>query len=228
MKLEDVLHQVLGVQAPWQIVNVRNDLGRGQIDVWLSKSAARSGWFFGGRTAQPAGNEQVWRHVNVGDCRCVIHSPLPDDSAPPSWSGEPSLPFTYAMSRLIASMMRDGIRLQTICDLLDVAVGDIWKFKHTLDSGKACLSASAPGDQKTSASRVPEPAHPVWSELLEGSVNLDIKLLSLKLLLAKLREQMRVISDPEVRVLKTYELQRYFQRYEAALDHELLQLENLL
>lgn len=225
MKLEDVLHQVLGVESPWQIVNVRNDLGRRQIDIWLGKAAARGGWFFGGRTAVAAGNEHVWRHVNIGDCRCLIHAPLPDGATPPSWCGEPSLPFTYAMSRLIASMMRDGIRLQSICDLLDVTVGDIWKFKHTLDSGKVGLSRNAVAE---AASRVPEPEHPVWSSLLEGAVSLDIKLLSLKLLLAKLKEQMRVISDPEVRVLKTYELQRYFLRYEAALDHELLQLENLL
>lgn len=228
MKLEEVLHQVLGVEAPWQVVNVRNDLGRRQIDVWLGKAAARGGWFFGGRAATPAGNEHVWRHVNIGDCRCMIHSPLPEGATPPTWSGEPSLPFTYAMGRLVASMMRDGIRLQSICDLLDVTVGDIWKFKHTLDSGKAGLSGNTMVDETAAISRVPEPAHPIWSGLLEGSVHLDIKLLSLKLLLAKLREQMRVISDPEVRVLKAYELQRYFQRYEGALDHELLQLEGLL
>lgn len=228
MKLEDVLHQVLGVEAPWQVVNVRTDLGRRQIDVWLGKTAARSGWFFGGRTAAPSGNEHVWRHVNIGECRCLIHAPLPEGAAPPSWSGEPSLPFTYAMARLVASMMRDGIRLQSICDLLDVTVADIWKFKHTLDSGKAGLSGSVAVEEVASVSRVPEADHPVWSGLLEGAVHLDIKLLSLKLLLAKLREQMRVINDPEVRVLKAYELQRYFLRYESALNHELLQLENLL
>lgn len=227
MKLEEVLHQVLGVEAPWQIVNVRNDLGRRQIDVWLGKAAVRGGWFFGGRTAAPSGNEQVWRHVNIGDCRCVVHAPLPEEANPPAWSGQPGMPFTYGMSRLIAAMMRDGIRLQGVCDLLDVTVGDIWKFKHTLDSGKAGLSGAVAASEAAPASRVPEPDHPVWGGLLEGSLQLDIKLLSLKLLLAKLREQMRVISDPEVRILKTYELQRYFLRYEAALEHELLQLENL-
>ncbi len=60
--------------------------------------------------------------------------------------------------------------------------------------------------------------------LLDGSTNIDIRVLSLKLLLTKLREQMRVITDAEVRVLKAYELQRYFLRYEQMLGHELGQL----
>ena len=223
MKTEEVLHRVLGVEAPWQVIKVRDDLGRQQIDVWLAKSTGRSGWFFGHR-AEPTGQELVWRHVNIGDCRCIIHAPLPDQETPPAWSGEPSLPFSYGMSKLIASMMRDGIRLQSICDLLDVAVADIWKFKHTLDNGKANLSVASK-EEGAPASRVPDATEPVWGELLDGSLQIEIKLLSLKLLLAKLREQMKVISDPEVRTLKVCELQRYFQRYEASLGHELEQLE---
>ena len=228
MKLETVLQQVLGVEGPWQVLRVRDDLGRQQIDVWLGKSAGLGGWFFGGRSSGNEGPEHVWRHVNIGDCRCVIHAPPPEAGSAPAWSGEPGLPFTHAMSRMIATMMRDGIRLQTICDLLDVAVADLWKFKHTLDSGKAGLSGVvAPVGSMTVDSRVPEPEHPLWASLLDGSTQLDIKLLSLKLLLAKLREQMRVITDPEVRMLKSYELQRYFLRYETALSHELDQLDRL-
>ena len=227
MKTEEVLHRVLGVEAPWQVIKVRDDLGRQQIDVWLAKSTGRSGWFFGHR-AEPTGQELVWRHVNIGDCRCIIHAPLPDQETPPAWSGEPSLPFSYGMSKLIASMMRDGIRLQSICDLLDVAVADIWKFKHTLDSGMAGLSAAVTVPVAESvSSKVPAVDHPVWLRLLEGDVNIEIKLLSLKLLLAKLREQMKVIADPQVRTLKVCELQRYFLRYESALSEELKQLERL-
>lgn len=225
MKLESVLGQLLGVEAPWQVVKVRDDLGRGQIDVWLGKASGIGAWLFGGRAS---GNEQLWRHVNIGNARCIVHAPLPEDGSTPAWCGEPGLPFTHAMSRMIATMMRDGIRLQTICDLLDVTVADLWKFKHTLDSGKAGLSGVvAPTGSMTVDSRVPDPEHPVWSRLLDGSVQLEIKLLSLKLFLAKLREQMRVITDPEVRVLKRYELQRYFLRYETALSHELDQIQRL-
>lgn len=127
------------------------------------------------------------------------------------------------MSRLIASMLREGVKLQSICTLLDVTIADLWKFKHNLDSGKASLTAPSVAPALTSS--VPEADDPVWERLLDGSLNIDIRMLSLKLLLTKLRDQMRVITDPEVRVLKSYEIQRYFARYEQALGHELGQLQ---
>ena len=228
MKAEDLLHKMLEIQSPWQIVRVREDLGKRQIDVWIGRQTGKSSWFFGNRaTAAPEEREQVWRHVNLGDTRCLVHAAAIDDAAPPGWSGESGMPFSRALARLIAAMMREGIKLQTICGLLDLTVSDVWKFKHTLDSGKIGLSgALLPAEAAAGSSAVPEPDDPVWERLLDGSLNIDIRLLSLKFLLAKLREQMRLITDSEVRVLKSYELQRYFVRYEQALGHELAQLDD--
>ncbi|PKO88602.1 MAG: hypothetical protein CVU18_06895 [Betaproteobacteria bacterium HGW-Betaproteobacteria-12] len=227
MKAEDLLHKMLEIQSPWQIVRIREDLGKHQIDVWIGRQTGKSSWFFGHRAAAaPEDREHVWRHVNLGDQRCLIHAALVDDPAPPGWSGELGMPFSRALARLIAAMMREGIKLQSICGLLDLTVSDLWKFKHTLDNGKAGLSGAPllATDEAGGPSAVPEPDHPVWERLLDGSLNIDIRLLSLKFLLSKLREQMRLISDSEVRVLKAYELQRYFVRYERALGHELAQL----
>ena len=144
------------------------------------------------------------------------------------WLAEPP---NADAGEIIAAMMRDGIKLQSICAILDITVADLWKFKHTLDSGKAGLSggnATTAGiPEASSSSSVPDPDSPIWEKLLDGSVNIDIRLLGLKFLLTKLREQMRVITDPEVRVLKAYELQRYFARYEQTLGHELAQLSKL-
>jgi len=227
MKADDLLHKMLEIQSPWQIVRIREDLGKDQIDVWVGRQTGKSGWFFGSRAAAaPEEREQVWRHVNLGESRCLIHAAAIDDPAPPGWSGQSGLPFSHALARRIAAMMREGIKLQSICGLLDLTVSDLWKFKHTLDSGKAGLSGALPPAEATSTSAVPEPDHPVWERLLDGSLNIDIRLLSLKFLLAKLREQMRLITDGEVRVLKAYELQRYFVRYETVLGHELAQLDD--
>ena len=223
MKSEDLLRQALGIEAPWQIVRVRDDLGRRQVDVWVAPSANRGGWFFASRQPVDDDREQVWRHINLGTSRCLVHAVPPADGAEaPAWCGDDELPFSRAMTRQIADMLRDGVKLQSVCALLDIAIADLWKFKHSLDNGRIGLSG---GD--TPASRVPEADDPVWERLLAGSAQLDIRVLSLKLLLAKLREQMRVISDPAVRQLKAYELQRYFVRYEAALGHELAQLADL-
>lgn len=228
MKSEDLLRSVLEVEAPWQIVKVRDDLGKRQVDVWIAQQTGRSGWFFGSKATVPQDREQVWRHINLGGSRCLIHSVpavLPGGQAP-LWCGDGDLPFTRAMSRQIASMLLEGVKFQSICSILDVTVADLWKFKHSLDSGKAGLSSAPPPPPVAAApsTRVPEADDPVWEKLLDGSTNIDIRVLSLKLLLTKLREQMRVITDAEVRVLKAYELQRYFLRYEQMLGHELGQL----
>jgi len=231
MKAEDLLHKLLDIEAPWQIVRIREDLGRRQIDVWVAPQTTKGNWLFGAKTASiSADREHAWRHINLGDTRCVIHSEVSLTAPPQPWRGEIGQPFTNAMSRQIAAMMRDGIKLQSICTFLDITVGDLWKFKHGLDSGKtglASAAASASAEAATAVSKVPEPDSLVWSCLLDGSLNLDIRLLSLKLLLTKMREQMRVIIDPEVRVLKCYELQRFFVRYEKALGYELSQIEKL-
>lgn len=232
MKADELLQKVLEIEAPWQITRLRDDLGKKQIDVWIGKKVEKSGWLFGTKTmaAVPAGREQVWRHYNLGDTRCLIHVELTDNTSTTPWCGEPGQPFTHAMSRLVVGMMRDGIKLQSICAILDIAVGDLWKFKHGLDSGKTALTVAAatlPAEAEAAAGRIPEPDSPLWARILDGSVAIDVRLLSLRLLLTRMREQMRVITDPEVRLLKCYELQRFFVRYEKTLGHELSQIEKL-
>ena len=224
MKLEDLLHHSLEIHAPWHIARVRNDLGKNQIDIWVSRETLRSGWFFGTRTSTGQGTEHVWRHINIGNSRCIVHavSPGTAEGAELQWLGENDQPFTRSFARQIAGMFMQGVSFASVCAILDIPVADLWKFKHRLDSGKSGLSATArPG--ATSAS-VPVASDPVWEQLLDGSFQLDIRLLSLKLLMTKLREQFSIITDGEVRILKAHELQRYFTRHEKLLSHELAQL----
>lgn len=143
------------------------------------------------------------------------------------------MPFTHALSRQIAALLMHGVNLQAICSVLDISLTDLWKLKYNLDSGKTRLTgvaASAPAPEQSvrpvnaSNDGVPDTTDPIWERLLDGSINIDIRFLSLKLLLTKLREQMRVIEDNDVRMLKVYEIQRYFERNEPRLKHELLQL----
>lgn len=229
MKAEDLLQKLLEIEPPWQVVRVREDLGKRQVDVWVAQQTGKSSWFFGAKTATvPEDREQAWRHINLGDIRCVVHAEASVEVAPKPWRGDVGQPFTHALSRLIVTMMHDGIKLQSICAILDITVGDLWKFKHGLDSGKTGLStplAAAPTEEGAPESKVPDSEASVWTGLLDGTIDIDIRLLSLKFLLTKMRDQMRVITDPEVRSLKCHELQRFFVRYEKTLGHELAQLE---
>lgn len=229
MKPEDLLRDALAIHAPWQIVRMRNDLGKGQIDLWVAQEAARSGWFFGPRSSVDQGNERIWRHFNIGNARCIVHAVPPSGPASDDlqWFGEDDQPFTRGLSRKIAGMFMEGLSFPAICSILDISVTDLWKFKHRLDSGKSGLSgakqsAASAADQADSA--IPGPNDPIWEKLLDGSISIDIRILSLKLLLTKLREQFSIITDGEVRILKAHEMQRYFARHEKLLGHELAQL----
>jgi len=233
MKPEDMLRQALEIEAPWHISRMRNDLGKQQIDLWIAQEAPRSAWFFGAKSSPSQGNERTWRHVNIGKARCIVHAvpPSAPNQQPLPWFGETDQPFTHALARQIAGMFIEGVSFQAICSLLDIPVAELWKFKHNLDNGKAGLSSpqavrTAPSTEPSN-SAVPEAVDPVWEKLLDGSINLDIHALSLKLLLTKFREQFLLITDADVRMLKTHEMQRYFVRHEKLLGHELTQLVQL-
>lgn len=225
MKLEELLHHTLDIHAPWHIARVRNDLGKNQIDIWVSRETLRSGWFFGTRTSTQQGTEHVWRHINIGNSRCIVHavSPGTAEGAELQWMGEIDQPFTRSFARQIASMFMQGVNFASVCALLDIPVADLWKFKHRLDSGKSGLSSNTAAQSPMSAA-VPAASDQVWEQLLDGTIQLDIRVLSLKLLMTKLREQFSIITDGEVRILKAHELQRYFTRHEKLLGHELAQL----
>lgn len=98
--------------------------------------------------------------------------------------------------------------------------------EHPVAPAPASHSPSAVAVDGTPAPafELPEPSDPLWMAVLEGRCELNVRALGLRLLLAKLRTQINVISDDDVRMLKLVELHRYFTRHQAALDHEIAQL----
>jgi hypothetical protein len=64
----------------------------------------------------------------------------------------------------------------------------------------------------------------VWARLVDGSLNIDVRVLSLQLLLSRTRSQVAVIADEEVRMMKLRDMHRYFLKNERMLSHELQQL----
>ncbi|MDX9706655.1 MAG: hypothetical protein RBT86_03655 [Azospira sp.] len=92
MTPEDLLQQALSIAPPWRVVEVRDHLERNQIDVWIG----RSGWFFGSGAEAPETHPLAWRHINVGQARCLAHAPpeVADDDLP--WSGSAEQPLTRA------------------------------------------------------------------------------------------------------------------------------------
>lgn len=237
MKELDVLQALLELEPPWAVVDVSFTPRRREVEIKIGIKAEKSGWFSRPKAAAPDNAKtQVWRHVNMGTWRCLVHVAVPPgqpmDGLP--WCGEEGIPFTRAMAQQVANHLFAGFKLQEVCDLLDLEITDLWKFKYSLDHGKAGLSAAKPGAGNKgraervagadSSSGVPSTANKVWEQLLDGSLQIEIRYLSLKLILTKLRVQMEVIEDPDVRALKAQEIYRYFVRNEKMLAHELTQL----
>ena len=71
---------------------------------------------------------------------------------------------------------------------------------------------------------LPDVSDPLWLELLNGKRDLDVRTLSLRLLLSRLRGQARLLQNDDVRMLKLVELHRFFEKNQAVLRHEISQI----
>lgn len=236
--------RLLGVGAPWTVVESRVDEARRQCEVSIALEAPR-GWFGLSKRIQPATRELSWRHVNFGNWDVRVSLMAPADVTLPtlSWAGEPDLPFTRELSQQVFAYLREGCSLQSICTLLRLPIAELWRFRYAIDNGRwvAGENVAAPSPANTvpgepdtdvvasavtaTGARVPDVSDPVWLDLVHGSRALDIRVLGLRLLLSRLRTQFEVIADDEVRLLKLQELHRYFVKNRRLLTHELAQLE---
>ncbi len=126
------------------------------------------------------------------------------------------MPFSRALAARVFAHFNKGRPVQSVCALLELRLQDIWRCRCAL----APAVATAPA--VTDDSAVPDVTDPIWLRLFDGDVSLDIKVLSFKLMLTRLRSKLNLIHDDEVRLLK--ELHRCFVQNERVLTHELAQL----
>ncbi|WP_119153139.1 hypothetical protein [Caldimonas tepidiphila] len=236
-----LLRHLLAVEGPWEVSDYQLDLRKRRCEVWIGPQVER-GWFGRPKALAAALQTHTWQHLSFGGLRFVVHASLPAGLAEAQrqpWMGEPGLPFTTALARQVFAFFNEGVPLRSVCTLLGLSLNDVWHYRHALDTGRAHVqSAPAPAESAAPASaalppevaqdagsgRVPEPGDPIWLRLASGELQLDIRVLSLKLMLARVRSQLDVISDEEVRQLKLRELHRYFVKNERVLSHELSQL----
>ena len=232
-----LLRQLLLIERPWEVRDYRLDVRKRRCDVWIGQEPER-GWF-GRPKAAPAGEVAVWQHLAIGPVRFHLHVTVPHgfESRGIGWMGDAGMPFTRALAARVFALFGEGVPLQSVCTLLDLSLQDVWRYRYALDTGRAGGSepgarpaepaqapAATPTGPAPASTAVPAVTDPVWLRLLDGDLSLDIKVLSLKLMLTKLRSQLDLIHDEEVRLLKLKELHRYFVKNERVLTHELDQL----
>lgn len=232
-----LLRQLLLIERPWEVREYRLDIRKRRCDVWIGQEPER-GWF-GRPKAAAAGETAVWQHLAIGPIRFHLHVTLPlgFESRGIGWMGDPGMPFTRALAGRVFALFGEGVPLQSVCTLLDLSLQDVWRYRYALDTGRAGAAeaevpvkaaapapAVMPDTPVPAGATVPDVTDPVWLRLLDGDLSLDIKVLSLKLMLTRLRSQLDLIHDEDVRLLKLKELHRYFVKNERVLTHELDQL----
>lgn len=244
--IADYLVQAAGIAHPWRAVQYRVDEVATIVHVWITRQPRpnvekKRNWL-GFATAQalpetPAsGPEMQWRHLNCMNFSCQIHTTdaLDERHFDLPWFGQPGLPFSNRLSRQIFICLVEGMEMHTVCDMLNIPFTDLWKFKHALDNGQVkyeytpvrkptAAPASATSLPAASAGSVPGVDDPVWERLITGELNIHIKTLSLQLILTKLRQQVSLQQNDEVKRLKMRELHKYVERNQRSLGYELNQ-----
>jgi len=239
MALDKVLlGRLLQLNEPWTVRDFRFDPAGRRLDVWIGVEAPR-GWFGRVRRQPAEGPERIWRHIDISGWRCHIHVQAPEgaDLSALPWAGPADMPFSQALAKHVFALFNEGVALNGICSITGIPLQELWKFKFSLDQGKTAMAdpvkpvaasvtpiAEAPEVAAQSPEDIPDLTDPVWLKLIEGQLDLDIRALSLKLLMTRLRSQLEVITDEEVRMLKLRELHRYFVKNARMLGHELSQL----
>lgn len=226
-----LLRQLLLIEHPWEVCEYRLDIRKRRCDVWIAHQPER-GWFGRPKGASP-GETAVWQHLAIGPVRFHLHVTVPHgvEVGEAAWMGEPGMPFTRALAGRVFALFGEGVPLPSVCALMDLSLQDVWRYRFALDTGRARggqAERARPRDEADAPAAaghsVPDVTDPVWQRLLDGDLSLDIRILSLRLMLTKLRSQLALIHDDEVRLLKLKELHRYFVKNERVLTHELDQL----
>lgn len=227
---KSLLRHLLLVDGPWEISDYQLDLRKRRCDVWIGPQVER-GWFGRPKKGVPVRMQQhMWQHLSLGSVRFFLHVSIPSasevDKLP--WMGDPGLPFTTALAQQVFAFFNEGVSLQAICSLMKLSLNDVWRYRFALDNGRvqvqAAVAATLPSATPDAAGNVPDVTDPIWLRLANGDLQLDIRVLSLKLMLTRVRSQLDLISDDEVRLLKLRDLHRYFVKNERVLSHELAQL----
>lgn len=229
MKDAELCHWLLEVNEPWEVSRVRVDTHSRELHAYLSSGKSWFGRYLG---EQPRSR---WRHLNIGAYKTYIHASLPEqhEQAAQTFLGKSTSDFTHGLARRVIQCLQNGLRYRQVCALLDIDIHLAWQIKHAIESGqlatadtdlRARLQLDDPAEQ--SASSIPPGDDHAWLRLLALDCPFEIRLLSLKLLLARARQDFARAHDPDMRILRINELRRFFIKHEKHLQHEIAQLNN--
>ena len=211
--------RLLGVASPWRVTEVLLSEASRTLTVRVELPPAPAG-LFSRRPAAPVRRLLRWEHVALAGMRCKVMAALREGNVLPQapWSADDGQTYTRGLQRQIMDLLLAGATPEQLAVLLRLPFADVWRYKFRLDQGHARPAQAQP------APVLPPADAPVWMALLHDRVALDVRALGLRLLLAKLQREAALHGDADLHRQAALELQRYFERGQATLGHEIAQL----
>lgn len=137
--------------------------------------------------------------------------------------GEADLHF-QAAGEIHRYFMRNSVALRDELEQIRAHAGTLAVKPSRPDRVVSAATTSDEGPA-SHAFELPEASDPLWLALIEGGAEIDVRVLGLRLLLSKLRTQLRNAGDDDLRMVKLVELHRYFSRNQLSLGHEIAQIQ---
>lgn len=223
MRDAEILRKLLQVEAPWSVDRVKVDGDGKELHVYL---VAGKSWFGKTVLSRP---KMRWRHINIGAFRTYIHATLPDGSHElqgHSFLGGIDSDFTQGLAQRVTECLEAGLGYRQVCDLLAIDVYLAWQIRHTIGEGQLG-NAEDLSDKSTkdlSQQKIPPTGDPVWFRLLESEESIDVRLLGLRLLLARCRLEFPELASNDAKIMRINTVRRFFIKHEKQLRHEISQL----
>lgn len=241
MKDSEFCRHILGVVAPWDVSRVACDPEHKRIDVWI-KSQQGESWFGLRRTLECATcgrvfnlrqalQEHTWQHISIGTFKVFVHAELPADpdcadkpgcclSQP--WLGARAGALSEALEQQIGQLLRLRLPEAEIARLTGVDTGEVQRLRSQRRGASDAASVMERAGEDD-ADDIPPRQHPIWARLLSGEMDAQIKTLSLKLLLSRIRAQARP-DDGAARLADIDNLRRYFLKHRHSLRSEMVRI----
>ena len=222
------LSRVLALEPDWHLQHVRMSRNGQALELLVGRMRKQSNWLGQTRWEPVEGPRHVWRHLDFGGLPTYVHAVLDDDPLlfEQPWAAHLEQHFSRAMASHLVELLCSGAELGAICRLQHIELDALWRFRFALDrktaslleptaldrlrQHEALLRQRAQARETHLAVLVPAAASPVWLQLASGEAPLDTQVFALRLLLARLRTELALANDPEVRLLKCAKLHRYF------------------
>lgn len=129
MKDTSLYEQILGLEKPWSVCEVKLDVAGQRVELWLAHGDGR--WSCP-ECAKPCGlydhsAERTWRHLDTCQFRTLIHARVPRVKCDACGVKQVRVPwaegqggFTLLMERLIIDLLGECKTIKGVCEILDI------------------------------------------------------------------------------------------------------------